>query len=144
MTRRSVFLNFLGLAFMAFCLYFIFGHLRYLSDSGRPNREVISRELDEVMEAFPGERVSPVETFEKKTFYVSAGVQMRVANSVLVAAQSHKSMEARGWRKVRVAHGDVERYCKGDLVAEITPLELSGLYALQVNWGNADAVCQPE
>jgi hypothetical protein len=141
MTPRPVLVNVLGMAFIAFCLYLVVGHMRYLSKSGKPSREVIGRELDEVILAFPGEKSSDVEVFEKQSFYISARVQMRQADDVLATKDSQSRMESHGWRKVRAPYGDLERYCKGDLVAEIAPSGSDGSYALQVNWGNADAVC---
>lgn len=139
---RSIFVNVVGLALIAFCFYFVVGHMRYLSKSSRPSRETISKELDEVTAAFPGTRSSEVEIFDKKFVYISARVHMKAAGDALAIANGQKQMEAHGWRKARVAYGDIDRYCKGDLVAEVTPLETSGSYALQVNWGNADAVCK--
>lgn len=141
MTTRSFLVNMLGLAFIAVCLYFTVGHIGYLNKSGKPSREAIIRELDDVIAAFPGEKSSAVDVFDKQVVYISARVQMKRVNDGLPADYSRKRMEARSWRKVRVAYGDAERYCKGDLVAEVTPLEPSNSYALQVNWGNADAVC---
>ncbi|MGO4781699.1 hypothetical protein AB4084_40050, partial [Lysobacter sp. 2RAB21] len=78
-----------------------------------------------------------MEIFDKKSVYISARVQMKGARYVLAAEDGQKRMEAHSWRKVRVAYGGIDRYCKGDLVAEITPLGSGGAYALQVNWGNA-------
>ncbi|WP_147675785.1 hypothetical protein [Xanthomonas massiliensis] len=130
------------MAFIAFCFYFVVGHLRYLSKSARPSREAISRELDEVALAFPGARSSEVEIFDKKSVYISARVHMKATGGVSATTDGQKQMEAHGWRKAKVAYGDIDRYCKGDLVAEVTPLKLTNSYALQVNWGNADAVCK--
>lgn len=115
--------------------------MRYLNKSGNPGREAISRELDDVIAAFSGEKSSTVEVLDKKSTYISAHVRMKRVNDAHVAEDSPKRMEAKGWRKVRVAYGGAERYCKGDLVAEVTPLESGDSYALQVNWGNADAIC---
>lgn len=142
MSLRSIFVNVIGLAFMAFCFYFVVGHMRYLSKSARPSREAISKELDEVSVAFPGTKLSEVEIFDKKSVYISARVHMEAAGGALETTDGQKQMEAHGWRKAQVAYGDIERYCKGDLVAEVTPLKPIGSYALQVNWGNADAVCK--
>lgn len=142
MTPRSILLNVLGLAFIAFCLYSVVGHMRYLSKSEKPSRERISRELDEVVVAFRGEKSSAVKLFEKQSVYMSARVKIKGERDVFAVDDSQKRMEAHGWRKARVAYGNYERYCKGDLVAEVTPLGSDRSYALQVNWGNADAVCQ--
>jgi len=142
MKLRSILVNVLGMAFLAFCLYSVVGHMRYLSKSGKPSREVMVRELDEVILAFPGEKSSAVEVFEKQSFYISARVQMRQADDVLAEKDSQSRMESHGWRKVQVSYGNLERYCKGDLVAEVSPSGSDDSYALQVNWGNADAVCK--
>jgi hypothetical protein len=142
MSLRPIFVNVIGLAFIAACFYFVIGHMRYLSKSSRPSRETISKELDEVAAAFPGTRSSEVEIFDKKSVYISARVHMKAAGDALATTDGQKRMEANGWRKAQVAYGDIDRYCKGDLVAEVTPLKPADSYALQVNWGNADAVCK--
>lgn len=142
MSPRSIIVNVLGLALIAFCFYFVAGHMRYLSKSARPSREAIRRELDEVVAAFPGEKSSEVEIFDKKSVYISARVHMKGASDAPTATGGEKWMEAHGWQRTLAVYGGIGRYCKGDLVAEVAPLEPNGAYTLQVNWGNADAVCQ--
>lgn len=144
MSLRTIFVNVIGLAFIAFCFYFVVGHMRYLSNSARPSRKAISKELDEVAVAFPGAKSSEVEIFDKKSVYISARVHMKATGGALATTNGQKRMEAQGWRKAKVVYGDIDRYCKGDLVAEVSPLEPVGSYVLQVNWGNADAVCKPQ
>lgn len=142
MSLRSLLVNLVGLAFIVFCFYFVFVHGQYLNQSPRPNREAISKELDAIASAFQGSRLSEVEIFDKKSVYISARVYVNFENERDAILNGQRRLESRGWRKVSVNYGDIERYCKGDLVAELTPLETTGSYALQVNWGNADAVCK--
>jgi len=140
-TIRSAIKNVLGLAFLVVGIYVVGGHLRYLGQSRKPSPAAITRTLDQVIAAFPGTRASGVELFDKQTVYRSARVQMiePAAGSSIQAGQAR--MEAAGWRRMHVPFGGVVRFCKGDLVAEVTPPGPDGRYALQVNWGNADAVC---
>lgn len=142
MSPRTIFLNVISLTVIAVCFYVVVGHMNYLSKSSRPSRETISKELDELVVVFPGTRVSEVEIFDKKSVYISARVHMKASGDVLATRDGQKRMEAHGWRKAQVVHGGIDRYCKGGLVAEVTPLSPAGSYALQVNWGNADAVCE--
>ncbi|WP_161795457.1 hypothetical protein [Xanthomonas sp. MUS 060] len=139
---RSIVVNVVGLTVIAFGFYYVVDHMRYLSKSAMPSRETISKALDEVTAAFPGAKSSDVEILDKKYVYISARVHMKAAGDARAIANGQKQMEAHGWRKAQVAYGDIDRYCKGDLVAEVTPLEPTGSYALQVNWGDADAVCK--
>jgi hypothetical protein len=142
MSLRSIFMNILGLVFIAFCFYLVAGHIRYLNKSVRPSREAIGEELDLVAEAFQGSRSSSVEIFDKKSVYISARVDIKLGGGKKSVLNGRRRLEAGGWRKVVVAYGNIERFCKGDLVAEVTPLDAAGSYTLQVNWGNADAVCK--
>jgi len=141
MKTRRIFKNVLGLGLMAFFAYSVFSHMHYLSKSVRPSRATISKELEALVTAFPGIKASAVDIFEKQSAYTSARVRMKVTSNIFSAEDGQSRMEDQGWRKVRVAYGDLLRFCKGDLVAEVTPPSTDRSYVLQVNWGNADAVC---
>ncbi|MEE7545859.1 hypothetical protein HF319_01275 [Xanthomonas sp. Kuri4-1] len=142
MKLQSVIANVIGAIFIVSCFCIVFDHLIYLNKSIKPNRQVIAREFSEVANAFAGEKTSKVEIFDKKNVYISAGARMRRVEGDVRPGDFEEKMRQSGWRRTAVRFGDVDRYCKGDLVAEITPSNPNGTYALQVNWGNADAACK--
>jgi hypothetical protein len=142
-TQRTigVILNAIGVVFILACFVAVAGHLRYLSKSTRPDRSRIAAELNAVVELIPGVEVSAVDIFDRKSVYVSASVRIKIEDNVLLAQEVERRLAQVGWLNAGSAQGSIARFCKDDLVTNISVRGPDGTYGVQVNWGNADAVC---